>query len=410
MSGSILALPPSRYAVRPATRVLEDKMKICSLKALLIGLAVALLFVVDGSFAAPTLCNAESYDASETIVRDPYGPNSVIHKNKSYGVVGRPCNRMDLHYEIGGNRPIILFLHGGGWSAGDKAGYNGVCKTMYYHGYACANINYRLYKVNNYEGRLAQTDDLLAAVQELTTSSKTFGMDPGRMVFIGHSAGSAIVALWASRSLPSQPPSLRASVKGVILMDQGGFDWQFSQEFAEAHAPDGTTDCYYATPASTSKDTYNCVSYDFSNQTRLMNVAQRKNLSPYWNIIGSSTAGEVVTPTYYFPDALIMHGLATPRSQVDANGKYYTGHRKGHSYAVRDYNRLAGVRFHVEALSKAANGGTYEVFGLYNAKHGAFVRDLEYTKCYTNPNRGPPTPGCAAYNKVMSYIAGKVGQ
>jgi hypothetical protein len=91
---------------------------------------------VDGSFAARTLCNAESYDASETtcaILRTQLGHP----QNKSYGVVGHPCKPMDLHYEIGGTTNYPIYARRG-WSAGDKAGYNGVCKTMYYHGYACA--------------------------------------------------------------------------------------------------------------------------------------------------------------------------------------------------------------------------------------------------------------------------------
>jgi hypothetical protein len=84
-----------------------------------------------------------------------------------------------------------------------------------------------------------------------------------------------------------------------------------------------------------------------------MNVAQRKNLSPYWNIIGSSTAEKSYTPTYYFPDALIMHGLAIRGVRSTLAASYYTGHRKGHSYAVRDYKSAAGVR----SMSGLVQGG-----------------------------------------------------
>lgn len=92
------------------------------------------------------------------------------------------------------DRPAILFLHGGGWSAGDKASEVAVKfgQDFAARGYVFASINYRL------SGQAiwpAAIQDGKAAVRWLKAQSREYGIDPQRIVAMGYSAGALLAAL-----------------------------------------------------------------------------------------------------------------------------------------------------------------------------------------------------------------------
>ena len=95
-------------------------------------------------------------------------------------------------------RPAILFVHGGGWSGGDKKDFRDLAIGATNAGYATFSVGYRLAteKTNKYP---AQIDDVQRAVRWIRAHAARFGVDPNRIGALGASAGGHLVALLGTR-------------------------------------------------------------------------------------------------------------------------------------------------------------------------------------------------------------------
>jgi acetyl esterase/lipase len=97
---------------------------------------------------------------------------------------------MDLYYPAaGGPWPGLIFIHGGGWTTGDKAPLP-VNPTE--AGYLVASINYRLYPDYRFP---AMIEDVKCAIRSLRAHAAAYNLDPDRISLIGHSAGGHLAAL-----------------------------------------------------------------------------------------------------------------------------------------------------------------------------------------------------------------------
>jgi acetyl esterase/lipase len=113
-------------------------------------------------------------------------------------------------------RPILAFVHGGGWQGGDKDAIlrSGMVEAGLREGYLVASINYRLAPTAAFP---AHAEDVGAAAAWLHAHAAEVGGDPAGLVLIGHSAGAHLVALLGTdeRYLAAQglaPCALRAVV------------------------------------------------------------------------------------------------------------------------------------------------------------------------------------------------------
>lgn len=86
--------------------------------------------------------------------------------------------------------PIVIWIHGGGWAAGDKAGCP--AQRLIAQGYAAASLNYRLSGDAPFP---AQIEDCKAAIRWLRAHAKEYNLDPSRFGVWGSSAGGHLVAL-----------------------------------------------------------------------------------------------------------------------------------------------------------------------------------------------------------------------
>lgn len=96
-------------------------------------------------------------------------------------------------------RPAIVFVHGGGFVGGDKAGLRNEAKAYADRGYVTVSINYRLregaaisFDSPTLEAVLAVADaqhDAQAAVRWLRRHAAEYRIDPGRIAMYGVSAG-----------------------------------------------------------------------------------------------------------------------------------------------------------------------------------------------------------------------------
>lgn len=154
----------------------------------------------------------------------------VAHRDLAY----RDVNRLDLYEPIGfeGKRPVAAFVHGGAWSAGDKANrIEDKARLFTNAGYVFVSLNYRL------SPRPPQTsnpnrvmfpdhpEDIGAAIGWLSREVGAYGGDPERFLLLGHSAGAHLVSLVAT-----DPTYLKAfaakrkQISGVVSLDTAAFD------------------------------------------------------------------------------------------------------------------------------------------------------------------------------------------
>lgn len=108
-------------------------------------------------------------------------------------------------------QPLLVFVHGGGFVAGDKSDFYPEVESYARAGYVTATINYRLTRGNGTSDTirttavLHATEDAMNAVRFLRANAARYGIDPTRVVSIGSSAGGAV-----SLMLGLQPDDTRA--------------------------------------------------------------------------------------------------------------------------------------------------------------------------------------------------------
>ena len=115
--------------------------------------------------------------------------------------------------------PVVLFVHGGGWSMGNRQNVEAKPRHFTRSNAIFASTGYRLVPHVSVED---QAKDIGAAVQSLVGQANTIGVDPTRVVLMGHSAGAHLAALVATD--PQYAGDAFGSIKGVILLDGAGYD------------------------------------------------------------------------------------------------------------------------------------------------------------------------------------------
>lgn len=117
--------------------------------------------------------------------------NVDAHRDVEYGRAGDHSLKLDLYLPKDVEHPpLLVWIHGGGWRAGDKRG----CRLsfMLAEGYAVASINYRLTDVASFP---AQIHDCKGAIRWLRAHAKAYGYNADRIGIGGSSAGGHLVAL-----------------------------------------------------------------------------------------------------------------------------------------------------------------------------------------------------------------------
>jgi acetyl esterase/lipase len=90
--------------------------------------------------------------------------------------------------------PLLVFIHGGGWTGGKRADYLVYLLAFAKKGYITATVSYRLVKDSVYP---ACAEDITDAVQWLFKNGDKYGYDPDRIALIGGSAGGHLALLAA---------------------------------------------------------------------------------------------------------------------------------------------------------------------------------------------------------------------
>jgi arylformamidase len=160
--------------------------------------------VIQGTHQLYVAAHRERGYLAPSVDRDlPYGPD--------------PRHRLDVHHAGEGSavkRPVLLFVHGGGFSSGDKR-VGDLPFQDHIGGWAVRNgmvgvtMNYRLAPEHQWP---SGSRDVGAAVEWLATNIAEYGGDAGRAVVAGHSAGASHVAGFLAGQAGTPPRHVRAAI------------------------------------------------------------------------------------------------------------------------------------------------------------------------------------------------------
>jgi acetyl esterase/lipase len=116
---------------------------------------------------------------------------TAVYRDVEYVTNGHALQKLDLYVpRSNSNVPLIVFIHGGGFSRGDKADQDP--SPFLSDGYAFASLNYRLSGDAIFP---AQIEDCKAAVRWLRANAARYKLDPERFGAWGTSAGGHLVAM-----------------------------------------------------------------------------------------------------------------------------------------------------------------------------------------------------------------------
>ncbi|HVE16313.1 MAG TPA: alpha/beta hydrolase [Chthoniobacterales bacterium] len=155
--------------------------------------AVALRDVTTVPEAVQAIAAKKKAAATRTVLKSPPGFEGIdVWKDLTYTRVNHHSLKLDLYIPQNAHRPmpLIVYIHGGGWSALDKT--EGLANGILQHGFALACIDYRFSQEAVFP---AQTQDCKAAVRWLRAHASEFGYNPNKIGAWGDSAGGHLVSM-----------------------------------------------------------------------------------------------------------------------------------------------------------------------------------------------------------------------
>lgn len=151
------------------------------------------------------------------IVPRPTPELCTVTRDVAYGP--DPRHRLDVFTPKAGagGRPVVAFVHGGGFVGGDKGDanapfYNHLGAWAAGHGFVGVTITYRLAPDHKWPSGV---EDIAAAIGWVSENIAEHGGDPGRVVLWGQSAGAAHVAGYVAH--PDFAAQAQAALDGVAL-------------------------------------------------------------------------------------------------------------------------------------------------------------------------------------------------
>ena len=227
-----------------------------------------------------------------------------VHRDLAYTDSSDPHQTLDVYASKNGKDwPVAVWIHGGGWRQGDKAGMQHKPQALVDRGFVFVSINYRFVPDVTLKQMMG---DVAKAIRWVHGHAREYGGDPRSLYVMGHSAGAHLAALVATdeRYLKAEGLPL-AILKGCVPVDVGAYDvvqrmQDTPESFQRATAVFGTT-------AEEQRDL-----------SPITHVAKGKSIPPFL-ILHVADRPETTSQSQRFAKALQAAGI--PVIVVAAEGK-----------------------------------------------------------------------------------------
>jgi acetyl esterase/lipase len=150
--------------------------------------------------------------------KEPY-QGVKVERDVKYGPADRNLLDVFVPETASSPRPVLIFVHGGAFTAGNKRGPNGspfydnIMLWAVKNGFVGVNTTYRLAPQSPWP---AAAEDLASVVQWVADNTASRGGDPARVYLMGHSAGAVHVASYVSH--PEFHKVMGGGLAGAIMV------------------------------------------------------------------------------------------------------------------------------------------------------------------------------------------------
>jgi acetyl esterase/lipase len=120
-----------------------------------------------------------------------------------------PANKSQSHYKL------VLYIHAGGFTGGDKADDAMWAKHFVSKGYVAATINYTTSTKENASNVYRMSREIQQGVTAITAAAAQRGYSLDEMVVAGGSAGGALAMIYAYRDYQTSPLKVKAVIQMV---------------------------------------------------------------------------------------------------------------------------------------------------------------------------------------------------
>jgi acetyl esterase/lipase len=256
-----------------------------------------------GKVGAWIFAVALSFGAEAVMAPGVQAQGCQTYSGISYGTYvdgnGRTQNLLlDLMVPAGSAAPVplVIWIHGGGWSSGSRLPIPANVSSLCGHGFAVASIDYRFSTVARWP---AQIQDCKGAVRWLRAHAASYGIDPGRFGAWGASAGGQLAAMLGTSGdigtevIGNARVDLEGTVggnAGISSRVQAVVDWYGAVDFLQMR--------YFPTPDAPDHDGSN------SAESKLIGGPIQDNPEL------SATASPLTYASPDDPPFLVMHGTA----------------------------------------------------------------------------------------------------
>jgi len=248
----------------------------CAMKLIVTSLMVAGLAGCTAAATAPPATPVAVKDT--TIVNLSYGSDAAQKLD-----LGLPANRTTATL-------LVMVVHGGGWSTGDKNEVTFMMNGLKQRGFVVANINYRLSPKTG-DNYAMQLDDIHAAIAFVFGKAASLTFSTHRVYLVGHSAGAHLALSYAYTRNSAGKVRAVASLAGPTNLFNAAYFNPFPGDWHTILTPFLNTALFPITAAS---------------------EAKYKAASPFYQ------ANASVPPT------ILFHGDADPRVFAEQSASLYT--------------------------------------------------------------------------------------
>lgn len=150
----------------------------------------------------------------------------TIYKDISYG--DKESNKFDLYVPKDNSKEnygLIVYLHAGGFTSGDKSDDTSMLEWLCSKGYVTAGINYTLRTNENNASVYSQSMEIKEAMPVVVEEAKKLGYNLNEMVISGGSAGGTLAMLYAYRDAEESPIPVKMMFEMVGPSSFFAEDW-----------------------------------------------------------------------------------------------------------------------------------------------------------------------------------------
>jgi acetyl esterase/lipase len=155
-----------------------------------------------------------------------------------------PRKKLDMYRpeKPGGLSPVVMFIYGGSWRAGDKFEYEFAGRALAAAGFLTVIADYRLWPEVKYPDFL---DDNAQAMKWIQDNIESYGGDPKRFFVAGHSAGAYNAVMLGLDSSFRRDFDVTMPIRAIagISGPYNFYPWEYDQvrdTFGSAPSPEGT--------------------------------------------------------------------------------------------------------------------------------------------------------------------------